>query len=105
MTTTRAPSMLVLWRDDLVRFPVLILLFIAVVASALTIIYVAHSHRQITIARDELSSTRDQLDIEWRHLTIEQNALTEHSRVERIAMKQLNMVRPEPEQEVLVPWQ
>lgn len=105
MTTKRAPSMLSLWLDDLKHFPLLVLLFLLVIATAMSIIYVSHSHRQLTINRDELGSVRDQLDIEWRHLTIEQNALTEHSRIERIAMQQLNMVRPEPEQEVLVPWQ
>jgi len=105
MTTSRAPGILTLVRDDIMRFPLIIGLFVLVVASAMAVIYVAHATRLVVIERDQLSSQRDQLDIEWRHLTIEQNALTETSRVERLALEQLNMVRPDPEQEVLVPWQ
>lgn len=105
MTTKRMPSMMSLVRDDIFRNPLLLVLFSLVLASALAVIYVSHSHRQIMNEREQLSSQRDELDIEWRHLTIEQNALTEHSRVERLAMQQLNMIRPEPKHEVVVPWQ
>lgn len=104
MTAKRVPNMLALWRHDARLYVVPLVLFVLVVTTALSIIYVAHVNRVLTIERDQLSQARDQLDIEWRHLLIEQNALTEHSRVERIAMEQLNMVRPQPQQEVLVPW-
>lgn len=104
MTAKRVPNMLALWRHDARQYAVPLVLFVLVVTTALGIIYVAHVNRVLTIERDQLSQARDQLDIEWRHLLIEQNALTEHSRVERIAMEQLNMVRPQPQQEVLVPW-
>ena len=42
------------------------------------------------------------LDIEWRHLLLEQNALAEHSRVSDIAREKLNMARPAPLSEKLV---
>lgn len=105
MTTSRVPGLISVLVDDLRQQFVLVLLFIAVIVSALTVIYVSHAHRQLTIERDDLLSARDQLDIEWRHLQIEETSLTEHSRVERIAEQRLDMVRPEGEQEVLVPWQ
>ncbi|PTB90149.1 cell division protein FtsL [Pseudidiomarina aestuarii] len=105
MTTSRVPGLISVLVDDLRQQFVLVLLFLLVIVSALAVIYVSHAHRQLTIERDDLLSARDQLDIEWRHLQIEETALTEHSRVERIAEQRLDMVRPEGEQEVLVPWQ
>lgn len=105
MKSRRVPALIsVLW-DDLRQHFVLVLLFLLVIASAMAVIYVSHSHRLLTIERDQLLSQRDDIDIEWRHLQIEQNTLTEHNRVERIAQQRLGMVRPEPEQEVLIPWQ
>lgn len=105
MKSKRVPALIsVLW-DDLRQHLVLVLLFLMVIGSAMAVIYVSHSHRLLTIERDQLLSQRDDIDIEWRHLQIEQNTLTEHNRVERIAQQRLGMVRPEPEQEVLVPWQ
>ncbi len=76
-----------------------------VMMTALSVIYIAHQNRQLTAARDQLLSNRDLLDREWRHLVIEQNALTEHSRVERIAQEQLGMIDITGEREVVVPWQ
>ncbi|MDX1705226.1 cell division protein FtsL [Pseudidiomarina sp.] len=105
MTTSRVPALFSVMFDDIRQQLLLVVLFLAVVMSSLTVIYVAHAHRLITTERDNLLSDRDNLDIEWRHLQIEQNALTEHSRVERIAEQRLDMVRPEGKQEVLVPWQ
>jgi cell division protein FtsL len=45
---------------------------------------------------------KDQLDVEWRHLILEQGALTEHNRIESMVKKQLNMRRPSPDEEVVV---
>jgi cell division protein FtsL len=105
MTPSRVPALVFVMWDDIRQHLLLVLLFLAVVGSALAVIYVSHSHRLLTMERDELLSERDAIDIEWRHLQIEQNTLTEHSRVERIAQQRLNMVRPERDHEVLVPWQ
>ncbi|MDN7124328.1 cell division protein FtsL [Pseudidiomarina terrestris] len=105
MTNSRVPTLLSVLFNDLRQQKLVILLFACILASALAVIYIAHANRLLTIERDDLLSQRDQIDIEWRHLQIEQTALTEHSRVERIASQRLGMVRPEGKQEVLVPWQ
>ena len=105
MKASRVPALVSVLFDDFRQHLVLVLLFLMPITSALAVIYVSHGHRLLTIERDELLSERDALDIEWRHLQIEQNTLTEHNRVERIAEQRLNMVRAEAEQEVLVPWQ
>ena len=36
----------------------------------------------------------DRLNIEWRHLLLEQGTLAEHSRVASLAMDKLQMARP-----------
>lgn len=104
MKPSRVPGLLSSVWADLRQHLMLAVLFIALLVSALSVIYVAHAHRQMMIERDQLLSERDQLDIEWRHLQIEQTALTEHSRVERIAEQRLDMIRPEGDKEVLIPW-
>ncbi|WP_127347633.1 cell division protein FtsL [Pseudidiomarina mangrovi] len=105
MKPSRVPGLLSVMFTDLRQHWMLVLLCMAIVISALGVIYISHSHRLLTMERDQLLSQRDDLDIEYRHLQIEQNTLTEHNRVERIAEQQLDMVRPEGKQEVLVPWQ
>ena len=105
MAKQRYPALPIMLLQDLRRYKYVIALMLLVIITALTIIYIAHQNRQLTSARDQLLSQRDLLDREWRHLVIEQNALTEHSRVERIAQEQLDMVEVTPEREVVVPWQ
>lgn len=78
------------------------LLIAGCLISALVVVHFAHLNRQLTIAQDKLYQQRDQLDIEWRNLLLEQRALSEHSRVEDIARSRLQMVRPAGEQDVLV---
>lgn len=87
---------------DLARHPVRVLLFLAVMVSAALVILSAHHNRQMSIAIERLMQEKDQLDVEWRHLVLEQSALTEHNRIEALVKKQLNMHRPEPNQEVVV---
>ncbi|RUO80087.1 cell division protein FtsL [Idiomarina tyrosinivorans] len=104
MTKRRTPALIKVVYYDLKRQLLNLFLFLAVVTTAMTVIYIAHLNRNLTSERDELLSHRDQLDREWRHLTIEQNVLTEHSRVERLAQEQLDMRKPKPSDEVVVPW-
>ena len=77
-------------------------LLLACIASAMVVVHFAHLNRQLTIAQDLLYQQRDQLDIEWRNLLLEQRALAEHSRVEDIARNRLQMIRPAAEQDVAV---
>ncbi len=104
MAKHRYPALPVMLLQDLRRYKWVIALMLLVIMTALSVIYIAHQNRQLTAARDQLLSNRDLLDREWRHLVIEQNSLTEHSRVERIAQEQLGMVDITREHEVVVPW-
>ena len=87
---------------DLARHPVRVLLFLAVLVSAGAVILSAHHNRQMAIALEKLMQQQDQLDVEWRHLVLEQSALTEHNRIETLVEKNLNMHRPTASEEVVV---
>ena len=87
---------------DLTRHPVRVLLFLAVLLSAAAVILSAHHNRQMAIALEQHMQQKDQLDVEWRNLVIEQSALTEHNRIETLVKKQLDMHRPAPDEEVVV---
>jgi cell division protein FtsL len=87
---------------DLARHPVRVLLFLAVLVSAAAVILSTHHNRQMAIALEQLMQQKDQLDVEWRNLMLEQSALTEHNRIETMVKKQLDMHRPAPDKEVIV---
>lgn len=86
------------WRQSKLQ----IFLLLSCIASALIVVHFAHLNRQLTIAHDGLYQERDQLDIEWRNLVLEQRALSEHSRVEDIARNQLQMIRPTGDRDIAV---
>ena len=88
--------------SELARHSIRVLLFLMVMISAGAVIISAHHNRQKSIALEQLMQEQDQLDIEWRHLILEQGALTDHNRIELAVKNQLNMRRPSPEEEVVV---
>lgn len=80
----------------------LILLIILVLVSAYAVIYISWSNRQLNVELQKLVEQKDTLDIDWRHMLLEHNVLSEHSRVEQVAREQLKMSRPEGEQEKVI---
>lgn len=95
-------NLLVIIMSDLSRHLFLIILFFLVIGSALAVILSSHQNRQLNIAHEQLIQEKDALDIEWRHLIIEQSALTEHNLIERTVLEKLDMRRPTREDEVLL---
>jgi cell division protein FtsL len=87
---------------DLARHPVRVLLFLTLLVSAGAVILSAHNNRQLSISLERLMQEKDQLVVQWRNLILEQSALTEHNRIETLVSKQLNMRRPEADDEVVV---
>ncbi|WP_414166076.1 cell division protein FtsL [Superficieibacter sp. BNK-5] len=89
--------------NDLLRFGKLPLcLFVCIIITAVTVVTTAHHTRLLTAQREQLVVERDALDIEWRNLILEENALGDHSRVERIATDKLQMQHVDPSQENIV---
>jgi cell division protein FtsL len=79
-----------------------LLLSLVVVCNAVIVVNTSHMSRKLTSQWDFLLQERDRLDIEWRNLLLEEQSQSEHSRVTRIATKDLGMMRPLPSQEVVV---
>ncbi|ARR50224.1 cell division protein FtsL [Photobacterium damselae subsp. damselae] len=79
-----------------------LVLAICILASALGVVLITHQSRQLISQQEQLLSQRDQLDIEWRNQLLEENALAEHSRIERLAEQELKMERPTTTNEVVI---
>jgi len=90
-----------IWHDIL-RYFVSYLLLLMVVVSAFSVIFYTHMNRQTTSDLELLLTERDELDIEWRNLLLEQNSLAEHSAIESKVTKLLNMKRPDVSSEVII---
>ena len=88
--------------QDIKRYFFTYFILVLVVASAFSVIYFTHMNRQTTSELEVLLTQRDELDIEWRNLIIEQNSLSEHSAIETKAQKQLNMQRPTINSEIII---
>ncbi len=64
------------------------------VISAVALIYVKHESRKIFVELEQLTTARDELNIEWGQLQIEQSTWATHARIEKVAREQLSLVRP-----------
>ena len=72
------------------------LLWLAVLASAAGAIYCEHRARGLFIQLEALNARRDNLQIEWGQLQLEQSAWSSHAFVERVASTKLHMANPPP---------
>ena len=78
---------------DLWRHKLQIFLSVAVLVTAFAVILVTNMTRGLTAKQNDLMAEEDRLNIEWRHLLLEQGTLAEHSRVASLAMDKLQMCR------------
>lgn len=78
------------------------LLIMAVLLSALTVIYIKHETRKLFIEAQQLQKERDELQTEWGQLQLEQSTWATHVRVESLARTKLDMLLPPPETMVIV---
>ena len=74
----------------------LAILWAAVLGSSLGVVYGKQEARNRFNELQKLIVKRDNLDIEWGQLQLEQSAWATHARVERIAQEDLSMVTPPP---------
>lgn len=88
--------------QDLWHHKWLLLLACVVMGSAITVVYTSHVTRKYISQWDQKLQDRDKLDIEWRNLLLEEQSQSEHSRITRIASKELEMNRPLPKEEIVV---
>ena len=81
---------------------VLGLLVAANVATALLIVRDRHEHRQGFVALNRLEKARDELNIEFGRLQLEQATWAESNRVDQVARARLGMVFPRTEDIVVL---
>ena len=79
---------------DLWRHKLQVVLAIAVLITAFAVILVTNMTRGLTAKQHALMAEEDRLNIDGRHLLLEQGTLAEHSRVASLAMDKLQMARP-----------
>lgn len=78
------------------RWRVLVaVLWLGVLGSSLGVIYAKHEARSRFNELQQLTQQRDELDIEWGQLQLEQSTWATHGRVERVARDDLRMVIPQ----------
>lgn len=78
------------------RIAVLTLLFALAAASAIGVVHARHESRRAFIALTRFEAERDELNIEFGRLQLEQATWAETHRIEQIAATQLGMVFPGP---------
>jgi cell division protein FtsL len=71
-------------------------LWLGVLASAAGAIYCKHVSRDRFVELEALTARRDELQIEWGRLQLEQSAWSTHGFVERVAGSRLHMSIPAP---------
>ncbi|MDN3234553.1 cell division protein FtsL [Pseudomonas luteola] len=76
----------------------MLVLFMAVLLSAVAVAYSAHWNRQLLNTLYSELSVRDKAQAEWGRLLLEQSTWTAHSRIEALASDQLKMRIPDPEE-------
>lgn len=78
------------------------LLAAALVATAVMLAYKRQESRRLFYALEQLNSQRDEANIEWGRLKLEQATWSENSRIEQIARADLGLTFPVPEQVVVI---
>jgi cell division protein FtsL len=74
---------------------VLPVLWLAVLGSAMQVIYARHKARDLFVHLEKLNAERDSLEMEWGRLQLEQSYWSSHAFVERVANAKLQMNLPQ----------
>ena len=83
------------------RLVVVVLALVNVIA-AIAVVQARHRHRQLFIEQSRLVKARDELNIEFSRLQLEQATWAESNRVDEVARTRLGMKTPEPAEIVVV---
>lgn len=78
------------------QFLLIVLLAGTVLGSGVGVVYTRHANRQFFLQLQKLQAERDNLEVEWELLQLEQSTLVTDAAVEEMARKRLNMSTPDP---------
>jgi cell division protein FtsL len=81
---------------------IVVVLILANLVSAIGVVHARYRHRQLFVELSRLEKSRDELNIEFSRLQLEQATWAESNRVDRIARSRLGMKTPEPADIVVV---
>ena len=70
----------------------LVVLLLVVVSSSVGVVYSKHQARKLFVELQALANERDDMDIEWGQLQLEQGTLTTQGQIEKAARDRLGMV-------------
>jgi cell division protein FtsL len=85
-----------------VSWPTTSALLLAVVASAVSTVYVKHVSRSLFVELHALEGLDDEMEIEWGKLQLEQSTWAQPDRVRTLAVDRLQLYMPPGESVVLV---
>lgn len=80
----------------------LIALVVLNVATAIGVVYARHRHRILFVELSKLQKVRDELNIGFGRLQLEQATVAEATRIDQIARERLGMKSPEAGEIVVV---
>lgn len=80
----------------------LIAVLLLVVITSVSVVYSKHQARKLFVELQALGNDRDNMDIEWGQLQLEQSTLSTQARVELKARDQLGMVSLSADNMVIV---
>lgn len=68
-----------------------LILLVLVIASSVSVVYARHQGRKLFIELQSVGKERDNMEIEWGQLQLEQGMLTTQGQVEKAARDKLGM--------------
>jgi cell division protein FtsL len=77
------------------RLFLLVVLVLADIATAVGVVHARQQHRNAYVELNTLTTARDELDIEFSRLQLEQATWSEPNRIEQVATERLGMQFPE----------
>ena len=80
----------------------LVVLILAGIGSAIGVVHARHNHRLLFVELSRLEKARDELNIEFGRLQLEQATVAESNRIDQIARLRLGMKFPEAGDVVVV---
>lgn len=81
---------------------IVLLLLIAVIGSALGVIYAREQNRRLFVDYTQLIKEHDDLNVEFSRLELEQATWAETNRIEQVARGQLGLISPGPATTIVV---
>ncbi|GAP67162.1 cell division protein FtsL [Mizugakiibacter sediminis] len=77
-------------------------LLVADLVSAIGVVWARHESRVLFVELTRLQNTRDELNVDFGRLELEQATWADPGRIEQMARSQLGMVNPPPEDVELI---